>query len=543
MRQVWVHPENLLEVKTIILRRLPVLVYNPQTSKIADGSHKDPTVTSIYFDSPKFDLYNNKVSHDGTAESLRLRWYGQLSSQAEVLLEKKIITDEGKSEEERISIKPKYIMPFIKGDYHMEKTITKMEDRGTDSSKVQQIQDYTKSIQDFVSQRKLQPMLRANYNRTAFEIPGDDRIRISLDTNLAFIREDSLDPERPCRDPEDWHRHDIDDNDLEYPFSSIHKGEVNHFPFAVLEIKVRGNKRYEWVDDLMSSHLVKDIPRFSKFIDGTANLFEDYVNAFPFWKGLAETDIRIDPQAAFDQDQERRAKQAAEDLVVGSLFGAAASPRRGSYRPGGSPMGRSPIAAGSFPRATADMTRRPSPKGKGKARIAEEDEDEDEEDHVEGPIASTVTGLTSLFPSFSTSKYAQKHRPLPPGVTKPEFWIKDQGPLRVEAKVWLANQRTFVKWQHVTVLLASLSLGLYNAAGKDNTVARALAVIYTGFAIFAGCWGYGVYMWRASLIRKRSGRDFDNRLGPVVICAGLAVALVLNFVFKVCSPFYHSMSE
>jgi len=73
----WVHPENLLEVKTIILRRLPVLVYNPQTSKVAEGSEPDPTVTSIYFDDPKFSLYSEKVNHDGKASSVRLRWYGQ----------------------------------------------------------------------------------------------------------------------------------------------------------------------------------------------------------------------------------------------------------------------------------------------------------------------------------------------------------------------------------------------------------------------------------------------------------------------------------
>jgi hypothetical protein len=182
------------------------------------------------------------------------------------------------------------------------------------------------------------------------------------------------------------------------------------------------------------------------------------------------------------------------------------------------------------------MTRREDTKGKGKgkSRLIEEGDESEDEITPEEATSTTTAGLRSLFPTFSTSRYAQKHRPLPPGVTKPDFWIKDQGPVRVEAKVWLANQRTFIKWQHVTVLLASLSLGLYNAAGKDNDIARALAVIYTAFAIFAGCWGYGIYMWRSNLIRKRSPKDFDNRFGPVIICAGLALALILNFVFKVC---------
>ena len=105
--------------------------------------------------------------------------------------------------------------------------------------------------------------------------------------------------------------------------------------------------------------------------------------------------------------------------------------------------------------------------------------------------------------------------------------------MKVEAKVWLANQRTFIKWQHVSVLLASLSLGLYNAAGETNNVARALAVVYTCVALFTLVWGYGIYMWRRKLIMERSGTDFDNATGPLVVAVGLAVALCLNFGFKV----------
>jgi hypothetical protein len=119
-------------------------------------------------------------------------------------------------------------------------------------------------------------------------------------------------------------------------------------------------------------------------------------------------------------------------------------------------------------------------------------------------------------------------------VKKPAYWIKDQGEVKVEPKVWLANQRTFVKWQHITILLATLSLGLYNAAGPENNVGRSLGVAYTMIAIFSGFWGWGVYMYRSSLIRKRSPLDFDVRIGPVIICVSLMVALIVNFGIKVC---------
>ncbi|KAF2119176.1 VTC domain-containing protein [Lophiotrema nucula] len=544
----WVHPENLLEVKTVILRRLPVLVYNPQTSKVAEGSQRDPTITSIYFDNPDFTLYSNKVNHEPNAASLRLRWYGQLADKPDIMLEKKIMKEGDASEEERFPVKDKYIQPFIEGNYKMEKAIEKLERRsGEDSHDVAMFRKAVDDIQGFIEEYELQPVLRANYTRTAFQFPGDDRIRISLDTNLALIREDAIDVDRPCRDPDDWHRRDIDGGQMEYPFKAIRKGEIKKFPFALLEIKVKGMKKYEWIEDLINSHLVKEAPRFSKFVHGVAALFEDYVNTMPFWISDVDTDIRREPQEAFEEEQEKKVKAAEDDFAVGSLFGAKASPsyRKSISSPVGSPAPKS-APKGSAP--TRGTPARSSPLVEEGAMVGEngktgtnEEVDSDEEGAQatvwEDTSFSKSTGLRSLFPGFSTSKYArareQKKIQLPPGVRDPGVWIKDQGPVRVEAKVWLANQRTFVKWQHVSVLLASLSLGLYNAAGEANSVARGLAVVYTLVAAFTFIWGWAMFWHRTNLIRQRSGKDFDNVIGPLVVCAGLFVALILNFGFKV----------
>ncbi|KAF1990655.1 SPX-domain-containing protein [Aulographum hederae CBS 113979] len=543
----WVHPDNLWEVKTIILRRLPVLVYNPQTSKVAEGSQPDPTITSIYFDNPSFSLYTTKVLHEPDASSLRLRWYGQLADKPEILLEKKTIKEGNSSEEQRFPIKEKYIQPFIRGQYKMEKSVAKMQERsGDDSGKADELQKSVDDIQSFILDKQLQPVLRANYSRTAFQIPGDDRIRISLDTNLALIREDAIDVDRPCREPDEWHRKEIDDSEMEYPFTGIKKGEINRFPFALLEIKVKGGKKYPWVTELMNSHLVKEATKFSKFVHGVANLFEDYVNSFPFWLSQVETDIRRDPHEAFEEEQERKAKEAQDDFAVGSLFGTRSSP---AFKPAkSSPVGSPATNKGSYAKsqslgkATAEMSRKASVAQATKTTGRENtvDEEDSDDDGVQGDRHEYGTmpaaGLRNLFPSFSTSKYArahqQKQQKLPPGVEVPSYWIKDQGAVKVEPKVWLANQRTFIKWQHVSVLLASLSLGLFNAAGQHNTVARSLGIVYTVVAVFAGIWGWAVYYYRSKLIRERSGKDFDMQLGPVVVCIGLIFALCLNFGFK-----------
>jgi SPX domain protein involved in polyphosphate accumulation len=206
----WVHVDNLLEVKTYILRRLPVLVYNPQSMKIVDSAQKDPTLTSIYFDNDKFDLYQGKVDKGTAGDSVRLRWTGQLGDKPEIVLEKKTVGEESESRDIRLTIKEKYVESFLKGEYKLEKQIQKLEDRlGSDAEEVKTFKANVEEIQSFIKDKNLEPVLRASYTRTAFQIPGDDRIRVSLDTDLAFIREDALDSDRPCRDPEDWHRSDF----------------------------------------------------------------------------------------------------------------------------------------------------------------------------------------------------------------------------------------------------------------------------------------------------------------------------------------------
>ncbi|OWY56785.1 SPX-like protein [Alternaria alternata] len=560
----WVHMDNLFEVKTVILRRLPVLVYNPQSAKVAEGTQRDPTITSIYFDNPNFSLYSDKVNGKPDASSLRLRWYGQLGEKPEIMFEKKVIKEGNAAEEVRFPIKAKYVQAFLEDRYHMEKSIDKMTYRpNKNQEEIDKFKKAVGDIQGFVKEQKLQPMLRANYTRTAFQIPGDDRVRISLDTNLALIREDALDDDRPCREPDDWHRRDIDNGQMEFPFKTLKKGELHKFPYALLEIKVKGMKKYEWIEDLMHSHLVKESPRFSKFVHGVAKLFEDNVHTFPFWLSEVDNDIRKEPERAFDDEQEKKRKAAEDEFAVGSLFGAKASP---SYRasiasPVGSPAAtRSvpksasaaahsmPVVKPPFPTIGSHLSQRSQRNGDTQdnsnntnARIDEEADSDDEDTLLlagnQNGKASKASGLASLFPSFSTSKYARKQASarkiqLPPGIRDPGVWIKDQGPVRVEAKVWLANQRTFIKWQHVSVLLASLSLGLYNAAGEGNDIARALAVVYTCIAAFTLAWGYAMYIYRAKLIRERSGKDFDAVTGPLVVCVGLAVALCLNFGFK-----------
>ncbi|KAF4981185.1 hypothetical protein FZEAL_2954 [Fusarium zealandicum] len=532
----WVHPDNLLEVKTVILRHLPALVYSEKAAKELDGSDS-PSITSLYFDNKQFGLYGEKVNRQSEASSLRLRWYGQLSSRPEIFVEQKTVDDKGGSHQLKFSIKDKYVKSFVDGDYKADKAAQKMKRQSFTPDQISTFKKTVSEIATFVKDKGLNPTLRANYSRTAFQKPADDRIRIAIDSNVAFIREDTLDSDRPCRDPNEWHRLEIDDSEMAYPFKKMNQSEVNRFPYALLEVKLKEDglrKRPSWVEDLMSSHLVHPTPRFSKFVHGVAVLFEDYVNNLPFWLADLDTDIRKDPQKAFEEEEQRRARRHEDVMAVGSLIGAGA--KSASYKPTqSSPVSKSYLADRMSKDSIAQTLNNTTSRATNGEEEGEGSSRQQDEEQERG-----YGTLSSVIPGFSLSKYSRAKRAsqqtLPEGVVAPTEWIKNAGELKVEPKVWLANERTFLKWQHICILQGGLAVGLYTAAGKD-TVASIMGLIYVLIAVFAGAWGYAMLRIRRSMILERSGKDFDNMIGPMIISFSLMIALILNFFFQYRAAF------
>merc|ERR1719354_795333 len=79
------------------------------------------------------------------------------------------------------------------------------------------------------------------------------------------------------------------------PFDHLPEEDVCNFPYAVLEVKLQthvGATPPRWVTDLVTSNLVEEVPKFSKFIHGVSSLLEDRVTLLPFWLPQMDKDIR-----------------------------------------------------------------------------------------------------------------------------------------------------------------------------------------------------------------------------------------------------------
>lgn len=335
----WVHPDNITELKLIILKvrrkchsymfykvkysrltvffcfqHLPVLVFNP-TKEFED---RDTAISSIYYDNPEtWELYTGRLKKTEGAEAIRLRWYGGMEND-QIFVERKTHREDWtgeKSVKARFPIKEKHVNAYLRGDLTVEKLFEKTRKEGKKSEK--QIADWeqlAREIQYRIITRSLVPVTRSFYHRTAFQLPGDARVRISLDTELAMTREDNLDGRQRAGD--NWRRMDIG---IDWPFHQLSAEDIERFPYAVLEVKLQtqaGQDPPQWIRELTTSHLVEAVPKYSKFIHGTANLFPDRINLLPFWMPQMDVDIRKPITRGFGIGRPTQSNQStSEDLL------------------------------------------------------------------------------------------------------------------------------------------------------------------------------------------------------------------------------------
>ncbi|RCH92004.1 vacuolar transporter chaperone, partial [Rhizopus stolonifer] len=299
VKRFFVQTENVLELKTYVLRHLPVLVYRDNNSKRQDNI--DPPISTLYLDNADLDSYNSRVEAAEGSQVIRLRWYGSAKGNSSIAFERRTLDEENRGElKDRFTIKDKYVAGFLQGDStFIDKSVRKMKNNGKSQEEIEKHQQLIQQVQHTIREKGMQPVLRTYYRRTAFQIPGDRSVRMALDTDLCFIREDSglFPDDNTVRRPEDaWRRPDADTN---FPFDHLkNENDINRYPFATFEIKLElapNEKEPEWIVDLEESGILEEAFGFSKFVHGIAVIFDARVPLLPYWLAQMENDIPLLP--------------------------------------------------------------------------------------------------------------------------------------------------------------------------------------------------------------------------------------------------------
>jgi uncharacterized membrane protein YidH (DUF202 family) len=285
------HLSLIHSTRTNGFQHLPVLVFNP--SKQFEPA--DSAITSIYYDNPKtWELYRGRLEKTEGAEAIRLRWYGGMNTET-IFVERKTHREDWTGESSvkaRFALKEHQVNPYLSGELSVDSIFAEIRKKNKKKSEkeIAENEQLAREIQYRVLSRGHVPVTRTFYNRTAFQLPGDARVRISLDTELTMVREDNEDGKQ--RSGNNWRRMDIG---IDFPFEQLPDEDVERFPYAVLEVKLQtqaGQKEPDWIRELTESHLVEAVPKFSKFIHGTATLNPDKIDLLPFWFYQMDVDIR-----------------------------------------------------------------------------------------------------------------------------------------------------------------------------------------------------------------------------------------------------------
>ena len=576
----WVHPDNIVELKLIVLKHLPVLVFNPDK----EFKEEDAAITSIYFDNTDtWELYQGRLKKTEGAEAIRLRWYGGMKSDT-IFIERKTHREDWTGEESvkaRFKLKEKNVNAYLRGELRPEQVFEKeRKEQKRPEKDIASDEQLAREIQYRVLTRKLEPVTRSFYHRTAFQLPGDARVRISLDTELSMTREDNLDGKKRAGD--NWRRTDIG---VDWPFKQLPAADKELFPYAVLEVKLQtqaGGEPPQWIRDLTSSHLVEAVPKFSKYIHGTATLNPKRIKLIPYWYPQMNVDIRkprshnfgierpgasteISTSGNLDDDSEDEdglpaahgADGADDDERLRRLRDARDVMEQNEMRRQRGEYGT--LANGSDPN-TLDIEERVA----AGRRTRDDDypiydsDSEDEEDEYEAArrrggltyamkwaertasnIGSTlITGLSKVVPKPTPTDVGDGGFSLGVPTWKQAGEVKrfkaPKGkrihvPVRVEPKVQLATERTFLSWLEFSILLGSIAATLLNFG---DSLSFAAAWAFTIIACIALCYSAGLYLWRVKKIRERRAVTYHDKWGPSFLCLGLFAAVSVSFGYR-----------
>ena len=83
-------------------------------------------------------------------------------------------------------------------------------------------------------------------------------------------------------------------------------------------------------------------------------------------------------------------------------------------------------------------------------------------------------------------------------------------PSKIEPKVWLAAERTYLNWLRVAILLSTFALTLFNSAGADDKLGKGMGLVYAVIAVLMLGYAYFMHEKRRRWIASKHGGDMGT---------------------------------
>eukprot|EP00978_Attheya_sp_CCMP212_P033601 scaffold136479_cov40-Attheya_sp.AAC.2 len=514
----WIKTEDVSRVKYAVLRHLPVMLQKKDGS---NGQQVDSVLTnSVYLDNAQLEFYHGRLDKVPGASELRLRWFGGANDPHTVYVERKTHMENWVSNEERFKINEAEVQNIMTNTYPIEgQKLQVLEDVG--EKEADEWENLVREVTQVISSKQLVPTMRTQYMRTAFQIPFDNTVRVTLDTNLCMISERGYD----LKNNTVWHR------DADQPLAP---NEITRFPHAILEIRLElkgaNASPPTWVQELVQSGLLYEVHKFSKDIHGCATLLPEDVRSVPYWvddPSLRDSIVvsggrRILTHADSSSDADKKKSKkghrstnssgGSKQFSLKDLMNVASSPVPSA------PSGTTPVTKNE-PLYSLDEL--------------------EEEEIIDGEYEETAcfaqdTCAGWLFPCCvpSQDSYMGVLMP-PPGA--------GEDARTIQPKLYFANERTYLHWLHAGVTLYTISsamLAFSTGTGDSwaHFVAMAMLPMALGFCMYA----LNIFLWRSDHIRTGIPGRWDDPRGPMILGAVMVTCLTLLFFGKIYQ-IYHDL--
>lgn len=100
-------------------------------------------------------------------------------------------------------------------------------------------------------------------------------------------------------------------------------------------------------------------------------------------------------------------------------------------------------------------------------------------------------------------------------------------PQKIDPKTFFANERTFLKWLTISVMLGLMSVTLLNFANTNNDGAELAGIIMLPVSISFMIYALVMFRYRARCIYMREPMRYDDTKGPTVLVLVLASAMII----------------
>lgn len=258
----------------------------------------------------------------------------------------------------------------------------------------------------------------------------------------------------------------------------------------------------DWIQNMVDDRSLIQVYKFSKFMTGVAWLLPEQTQVNPYWLPLLQDNVQLVSYAMQGKGHIPEGSLST-DVVVQQMGPKRCCSSAAVATPVTQMMARSAVVMNVNTIRGGNSLTTPL-LGNSTAAV------NTSSDNIVKP-----SKITSIDPTFPYHEYEGKHMLIP---------------CKLEPKVLLANERTFMQWVKLALMLTVSGATIAGYAQEQERISGITLML---FGVFMMIYAYCVFRVRARKLRNREEGTYDDPFGPVLLVFGLVFMVAVRLAVEV----------